>query len=66
MLLSSLSSKSGAVATSHGLKATMLSWACDYGIAEDYRAALGYHVGKDKNPTVWVYSRDRLMAPLAE
>eukprot|EP00973_Karenia_brevis_P024247 3348456-Karenia_brevis.AAC.1 len=44
----------------------MLSWACLFGISEDFRAALGYHVGKQKQASVWVYARDRQAAPLNE
>eukprot|EP00973_Karenia_brevis_P031325 4323307-Karenia_brevis.AAC.1 len=39
-VLSCLGSKSSDGATSHGMKATLLSWACDFGIREDFRAAL--------------------------
>eukprot|EP00973_Karenia_brevis_P074948 10414527-Karenia_brevis.AAC.1 len=48
------------------MKATILSWCCAFGISEDFRAALGYHVGKQKAKTVWVYARDRQAAPLNE
>ena len=33
---------------------------------EESRAALGYHVGRQKPGTVQVYARDQLEAPLAE
>eukprot|EP00973_Karenia_brevis_P075651 10510219-Karenia_brevis.AAC.1 len=52
--------------SSHGMKATLLAWACEFGMREDLRAALGYHRGKGKDSTVKVYSRDRLVAPLKE
>eukprot|EP00973_Karenia_brevis_P046500 6449889-Karenia_brevis.AAC.1 len=66
LVLSTVYGKAGDLATSHGLKATMLSWCCAFGISEDFRAALGYHVGKQKAKTVWVYARDRQAAPLNE
>eukprot|EP00973_Karenia_brevis_P007991 1083566-Karenia_brevis.AAC.1 len=56
MVLATVSNKSGVVATSHGLKATTLEWSCAYGLKEDERAALGYHIGKAKDVTVWVYA----------
>lgn len=52
--------------SSHSLKATLLSWACAYGMKRDTRAALGYHVGEKKMTSVQAYSRDRLEAPLVE
>eukprot|EP00973_Karenia_brevis_P028889 3983410-Karenia_brevis.AAC.1 len=64
MVLSMVSNKAGAISSSHGLKATPLSWACAFGISEEDRAALGYHIGKTKNITVWAYARDRLAAPV--
>ena len=53
-------------ATSQGMKATLLSWACSFGISEPSRTALGYHVGKGQSSAVKVYSRDRLEAPMKE
>eukprot|EP00973_Karenia_brevis_P092124 12410847-Karenia_brevis.AAC.1 len=35
-------------------------------MTEEERAALGYHIGKANDITVWVYVRDRLAAPLAK
>eukprot|EP00973_Karenia_brevis_P009406 1271396-Karenia_brevis.AAC.1 len=43
----------------------MLSWACTFGLDEEERSALGYHVGRQTNATVWVYARDRLASPLS-
>eukprot|EP00973_Karenia_brevis_P001245 170384-Karenia_brevis.AAC.1 len=51
------------LATSQGLKATVLAWANSYGIPVDDRAALGYHLGRQTG-SVKVYSRDRLNSPL--
>eukprot|EP00973_Karenia_brevis_P082652 11456874-Karenia_brevis.AAC.1 len=65
MVMAQMMHKPGSVATSHGLKATPLAWACAFGLAEEERTALGYHVGKTMNATVWAYARDRLAAPLA-
>ena len=52
--------------SSHGLQATMLAWACRYGIPKESREALGYHVGCQKPGTVQIYARYRIEAPLAE
>eukprot|EP00973_Karenia_brevis_P006535 888944-Karenia_brevis.AAC.1 len=65
MVMAQMMHMPGSVATSHGLKATPLAWTCAFGLSEEERTALGYHVGKSMNATVWVYARDRLAAPLA-
>eukprot|EP00973_Karenia_brevis_P004588 628079-Karenia_brevis.AAC.1 len=40
MVMAQMMHKPGSVATSHGLKATPLAWACAFGIAEEERTAL--------------------------
>eukprot|EP00973_Karenia_brevis_P060638 8433675-Karenia_brevis.AAC.1 len=50
--------------SSHSLKATLLSWACAFGLDEETRSALGYHVGKQRGRSVNVYARDHLLDPL--
>ena len=60
MILSSVGYSLDEFPSSQGLKATFLAWACRYGIPEESRAALGYHVGRQKPGTVQVYARDRM------
>ena len=66
MVLSGVGYVADIFPTSHGLKATMLAWACRYGLPEESRAALGYHIGRQKPGTVQIYARDRLEPPLLQ
>ena len=50
--------------TSHGCKATLLSWCAKQGVEPAVRLLLGYHVGASSN-TLLHYSRDALAGPLA-
>ena len=49
--------------TSHGLKATVLSWAAKYGIPKEQRSILGYHI-LDTQQSMLHYSRDEQALPL--
>ena len=66
MILSSVGYTPDEFPSSQGLKATLLAWACRYGIPEESRAALGYHVGRQKLGIVQVYARNRMEVPRAE
>ena len=50
--------------TAHGCKATLLSMASKYGMSEDDRAILGYHMRKNQRTSIAVYSRDQQSAPI--
>ena len=49
--------------TSHGLKATALSWAAKWGLAREQRQILGYHIVEGASSALH-YSRDEQSAPL--
>ena len=51
--------------SSHGCKATLLSWCAKYGLEPPVRLALGYHKGAATD-TLLHYSRDALSGPLAQ
>ena len=51
--------------TSHGFKATTLSWLAKAGYSEDSRLILGHHSLKNKR-TLETYSRDMMSQPLRE
>jgi hypothetical protein len=51
--------------SSHGCKATLLSWCAKYGLDPSVRLALGYHKGASTD-TLLHYSRDALSGPLAQ
>jgi len=51
--------------SSHSCKATLLSCCAKFGIDEDSRRILGYHLSKGST-TVKTYSRDVMVAPLRE
>ena len=47
----------------HSLKATCLSWMAKWGVSDDTRRLMGYHVG-EKRSTMLVYGRDNTSAGL--
>jgi hypothetical protein len=49
--------------TSHGLKATALSWAAKWGLGREQRQILGYHIVEGASSALH-YSRDEQSAPL--
>ena len=51
--------------SSHGCKATLLSWCSKFGLSTETRLTLGYHKGNSSD-TLLHYSRDALSGPLQE
>eukprot|EP00971_Amphidinium_carterae_P331973 6465830-Amphidinium_carterae.1 len=51
--------------TTHGCRATVLSWAAKHGMSTVNRKLLGYHV-QTRDRTMMEYSRDCLATPLRE
>jgi hypothetical protein len=49
--------------TSHGFKATLLSWCAKFGVSKEHRSILGYHI-QDTQQSMLHYSRDEQSAPL--